>query len=603
MTLRGQSLLVIDEEDGNYKPAHKSLLEFFVAVKFAAHLGILADDFIDVARTQSHIDISLESVTYTWEAYFHRDTDSTGKVVSIAPLAKFQISSFDTLVNVVGKAPLTRAITDLIMGMISWDEEVNQQKLLSIIELCKNKNFEEVAYLVSNITLLLLEYKHDFFKDGELSNLCLHGFQLPKSDYTPEKLRNRRLGFDRKTIQLSGTNFQNSDLRKVNFGASNLDDVTFKNTNFRNAILDDFRFQTIQLDEITLIESNRLVALASPRELILLDVDTFKVEKRILDKEYVWHISISPDGKYLFQAKRDGFKIRDIKSLDTIYQHTLSQQKNSNASEPNSPWTSCFAFVSTSNLLFVGRVNSFIHLIDLNDQKEVNAVNSFTASISKLSVSPCERFFVSSGFREFILWDMETFQNLTCEQVLNSEEPQNIEQLINSDYLKKYTAQFHPIKSQFVLLDGNRVRFFDTALMNFYDEINLGGGDFLSRLHCIAFSQDGVRLFVASQQAIYVIDYHQKSLIRTIQFSDAQFPFPIQEPNPRPGIEDITVDSKGQTLYVIHNNRCVTKVNVNTGEILDIYWHLCDFTGANFTGAKGLTKPVLDQLNKNGAIV
>jgi WD40 repeat protein len=524
-------------------------------------------------------------------------------VVSIAPLAKFQISSFDTLVNVVGKTPLTRAITDLIMGMISWDEEVNQQKLLSIIDLCKNQNFEEVAYLVSNITLLLLEYKHDFFKDGELSNLCLYGFKLPMSDYHPENLDNRKLGFDQKTIQISGTNFQNSDLRKVNFGASSLDDITFKNTNFRNAMLDDFEFQTVQLDEITLIESNRLVALASPQELRLLDIDTFKIEKKIFDKDYVWHVSISPDEKYLFQAKRDGFKIRDLKSLDSIYQHTLSQQSNSNASEPNSRWTESFAFVPTSNLLFVGRANSFIHLINLNEKREINAVNSFTSGISKLSVSPCERFFVSSGFHEFILWDIKTFQKLVCEQVLNSEEPQNIEQLINSDYLKKYTAQFHPIKSQFVVLDGNRVRFFDTALMNFYDEINLGGGDFLSRLDCMAFSQDGVRLFVASQQAIYVIDYHQKSLIRTIQFSNDQFPLPIQEPNPRPGIEDITVDSKGQTLYVIHNNRCVTKVNVNTGEILDIYWHLCDFTGADFTGAKGLTKPVLDQLNKNGAIV
>jgi hypothetical protein len=196
---------------------------------------------------------------------------------------------------------------------------------------------------------------------------------------------------------------------------------------------------------------------------------------------------------------------------------------------------------------------------------------------------------------------METFQKLISEQVLNSEEPQNIEQLINSGLLKKYTAQFHPIKSQFVLLDGNRVRFFDTALMCFYDEIYLGDGDLWSSIDCIAFSQNGVRLFVASGQAIYVIDYHQKSLIRTIQFSNDQFPFPIQEPNPRPGIENITVDCKGETLYVIHSNRCVSKVNVNTGEILDIYWHLYDFTGADFTGAKGLTKAVIDQLNKNGA--
>ncbi len=45
--MMGQSILIRDH-DGNYRPAHKSLLEFFVAWKFAAELGLLHDDFLEL---------------------------------------------------------------------------------------------------------------------------------------------------------------------------------------------------------------------------------------------------------------------------------------------------------------------------------------------------------------------------------------------------------------------------------------------------------------------------------------------------------------------------------------------------------------------------
>ena len=57
-----QSLFIRDAE-GNYRPAHKSLLEFFVAFKFAAELGLLHPDFLALVREPSEWDLPVSPLT------------------------------------------------------------------------------------------------------------------------------------------------------------------------------------------------------------------------------------------------------------------------------------------------------------------------------------------------------------------------------------------------------------------------------------------------------------------------------------------------------------------------------------------------------------
>ncbi|MCA1991973.1 MAG: NACHT domain-containing protein, partial [Coleofasciculus sp. S288] len=52
--MMGQTMLIRNSE-GDYTPAHRSLLEFFVAYKFAAELGALASDFTELAQAQSYL--------------------------------------------------------------------------------------------------------------------------------------------------------------------------------------------------------------------------------------------------------------------------------------------------------------------------------------------------------------------------------------------------------------------------------------------------------------------------------------------------------------------------------------------------------------------
>jgi formylglycine-generating enzyme required for sulfatase activity len=82
--------LVVRNGDGDYAPAHRSLLEFFVAYRIAAHLGVLPADFADLARQQSNTDEALGAKTYTWRSYFSRRPDGQGRLPTMPPLESFR---------------------------------------------------------------------------------------------------------------------------------------------------------------------------------------------------------------------------------------------------------------------------------------------------------------------------------------------------------------------------------------------------------------------------------------------------------------------------------------------------------------------------------
>jgi predicted NACHT family NTPase len=85
--------MLIRNADGDYTPAHRSLLEFFIAYKLVAELGILADDFVEMAQMQSNLDAKLSPQSYTWSSYFNRVFDEAGNIVSIPPLGHFVMPS------------------------------------------------------------------------------------------------------------------------------------------------------------------------------------------------------------------------------------------------------------------------------------------------------------------------------------------------------------------------------------------------------------------------------------------------------------------------------------------------------------------------------
>ncbi len=190
--MMGQTMLIRNAV-GDYTPAHRSLLEFFVAYKFAAELGVLASDFTEVAQEQSNLDESVTSEDYTWSAYFRRQVDAAGDIVPIAGLKGFVRESLELLRESFGKAPLTKAVMDLMMGMVG-----DNQSLMDAIEETRGKSENEVGYVGGNTANLAVKLDKD---------------ALEKRDFSG--------------VVIKGADFSSASLQDVNFAGANLADCVF----------------------------------------------------------------------------------------------------------------------------------------------------------------------------------------------------------------------------------------------------------------------------------------------------------------------------------------------------------------------------------------
>ena len=164
--MMGQTML-IRNADGDYMPAHRSLLEFFVAYKFAAELGALAPDFLELAQIQTDVDTSLESREYRWSEYFgQRD-------VRVAPLHRFVSEDLEVLRSGFGNRQLTKAITDLLALMI--DKAV---ELIPILIGTRGRKDSEVGYLGGNTATVIVKSESTALEKCDLSETILCGANL-----------------------------------------------------------------------------------------------------------------------------------------------------------------------------------------------------------------------------------------------------------------------------------------------------------------------------------------------------------------------------------------------------------------------------------------
>ncbi|MFE4243187.1 hypothetical protein [Peribacillus butanolivorans] len=573
--LQAQTILIIDEEDGNYKPAHKSFLEFFVAYKFAAEMGVLPPDFLEVAQSQSNVDFNQMPKEYNWKSYFNANKDEDGNLLKIAPLKDFTHEEMSSLSQTVGKIPFSRAILDLILNIIPLQEEAIQIKLLSLLEWCKGKQFEEVNYLTNNIVLLLLVNQPDFFVNKNLSNLSLRNFSFPQQQYSESDRKKGKFRIENDFGDFSGTLFNNSDLQNANFGRPHNDKKSqFKNTSFKNAKVNGFEFHSVENHSFDINEKSENIVLGSFEELLLIDKNNFNVVKRIPD--YGWSVRISPDGELIAHSQWGELSVRDSKNLKNVVQHTLSKQNNINATEPDNLWTSNFVFSHNSNLLYIGCNNSFIYVYDILQKKEIKTLQCFYGT-GNLSLSPSEKFLVSSTFHEFILWDLEKNIKVIYEK---TESPD----------LLMYNALFHPFKDIFVLTDENKIRVFDIDSGSFIKEMQFKECDLIS------FSKDGEILCVASSDQVLIMNFNDFEVINSLEL-DGLLP---EETNGYQPLVEIKLDSKGYILYIITQMHLIA-VDIYKKEIINSYYHFGDFQGSNFTNTSGIESETKEYLYKNGA--
>jgi hypothetical protein len=206
--LLSQTMLVRDD-DGNYRPAHKSLIEFFSAYKLSAALGALEDEYIELARLPASVDTKPRSADQTWSTYF-RDV-SGGR--AFTQLASFVRESPDELAKTWGRLVLDDSTSELLLLLSKRDT------LLGAAKTCEGK--------VASRTLEVAAF------GGDLQNVDLSGARLEGA-----RLRSRSMS----RADLSGSTWTGGELEAVSF-----DGASLRNAYFENVRLADVTFRGTDL--------------------------------------------------------------------------------------------------------------------------------------------------------------------------------------------------------------------------------------------------------------------------------------------------------------------------------------------------------------------
>jgi len=232
--MMGQTMLIRNSE-GDYSPAHRSLLEFFVAYKFASELGLLAEDFLEIIKSQSYIEETETSANYSWSNYFKRDINDSGETIKIAPLNSFILEDYKNLAMTFGHSPLSKAVTDLMINMVDSKKMFN---LVEVILSTKSKVMDDIGYIGGNAATII----------SKLDKACLKRIDLSHTNLNNAFLHNADLvGCNFDFASLENINFMNANLHKASFKNTTLNGSNFIRANMKDSILDGAYMENVKI--------------------------------------------------------------------------------------------------------------------------------------------------------------------------------------------------------------------------------------------------------------------------------------------------------------------------------------------------------------------
>ncbi|MDZ8140386.1 MAG: NACHT domain-containing protein [Nostoc sp. DedQUE04] len=360
--------MLVRNADGDYTPAHRSLLEFFVAYKFAAELGVLASDFTELAQAQSCVNNTIVPVDYTWSGYFSRQLDDTGCSMAMpaatplgnAPLREFGSESLDKLKQTFGRLPLTKAVMDLLLPMV--DVEV-KKTIIKVIEETRSRSENEVGYVGGNAATLVTK----------IDKAALEGRDLS-------------------TAVIKNANLLDASLRYTNLTRANLIDSIFCET-----------FSNIQTVEFS--PDGKTFATGDSKGEIRLWQVTDNQQILICKGHTNWvrAVTFNPNGKMLASGSEDHtVKLWDIHTgqcLKTLQGHTKHV-----SSVAFNPTAQTLASSSHDGTIIIWQIDTGKYLTDLQ-YGDGDIVKSVT-------FSPDGKKLLSGGGKTVKLWDVNTSQCL-----------------------------------------------------------------------------------------------------------------------------------------------------------------------------------------------
>ena len=348
--MRAQSMLIRNSE-GDYTPAHRSLLEFFVAYRLVAMLGVMDADFMTVAvRSDGQLDESVAAKSYDWKEYFQHQLDDQGEIMPMAQITRFSQESLGEIYSALQGSPLAKAVLELAIPML--DAGTVRDRLLDLVRTTRGKTIAEAGYVGTNAIELLLGQQPYALDRANLSGVVLRNLNL----------MNRRL----RQTNLSGSTLAGVAFNRV---LSEVLSVAYSPDGIRMAIGDKAgRLQVwdAQTGEVLLLWEGHSDTVSS----VVYSPDgktiasgsydnTVKVWDgltgellRTLDghEDEVWSVMYSPDGKMIASGSSDNtVKIRDGLTGELL--RTLDGHENTVSSMVYSPNGKTIATGSLDNMV------------------------------------------------------------------------------------------------------------------------------------------------------------------------------------------------------------------------------------------------------------
>ncbi|MEG4250189.1 WD40 domain-containing protein [Microcoleus sp. Pol10D4] len=508
--MMGQTML-IRNADGDYTPAHRSLLEFFVAYKFAAELGVLAADFTElVAPEQSCLDPNAAPQKYTWSNYCRLQAQKRNNGELIAPLQGFTAEDLGQLRQSFGHAPLTKAVMDLLLPMVGavsscrpcLDVGAATEELLEILEATRGKTESEVGYVGGNAATLLVKIDRTALETKDLSRAVI-----------------------------LGADFTNANLRHVNFAEANLANSAFTKifSSVRSVIFspDGKLLATGDSDGIV-----RLWEASSCREILTCKGHTNVVES----------VAFSPDGKILASGSYENIiKLWDVKTgecLKVLQGHTGSVMS--------------VTFNPDGNILASGSFDGAIRLWDIHTGECCKILQDHTKVVFSVAFHPAGEMLASgSGDTTVRLWNVGTGE---CLKILYGHT-KNV-----------FSVAFHPAGE--ILASGSSektVKLWDISSGECLKTLE-GHGD---RVRSIAFSPSGEILASGSHDRTAKLwDIRTGECLNTLQGHSNQVRSVAFSPNG----EILVSGSYDKTLRLwdIDSGECLNTLQGHRNQVISI---------------------------------
>lgn len=212
--MMGQSMLIRNNE-GDYSPAHRSLLEFFVAFKFAAELGIVADDFASLALESEGSGLGGEigeAEKVQWSSFRDGDGQRSRRPhpIGFVPESSYQLSA------TFGAQPMSDTLASLMVPMMPIEGAI--PRLLDVIT---GSETDSDDYVGGNAATLVARIDSRAMAGRDLRRVNLAEALLDVPD-----------GLDLSNCDLRGAKVVGADLENVCFVGADLRDVEFRDARF-----------------------------------------------------------------------------------------------------------------------------------------------------------------------------------------------------------------------------------------------------------------------------------------------------------------------------------------------------------------------------------